>query len=210
MANAWPPMIFVARLDDAVVADVGPAFVHLRGGVQHADFGDGGVHRDQVAVVDAVVGAERAGDRVGAALLHRRRRIVGGRPQRFGAHAVLEPALHGAARARAVVAFAGPLVVAARHGVEHVRADLAGVLARPPRVHQVVGDDGQPEAGAGAFLALVADLDLGLAEIVDAAHARHVDQRRHVHAVAEVDGIRPGIEDELMVPRANDSGPCSW
>ena len=115
--------------DHAVRADLVPAVVHVGRGVQHADLGDRAVHRDEVLVVHAVVGAERPAQRVVA-----RARCVNVRAaaascfqQRCAADAVLVPALHRAARARALVALTGPLVVAPRHVVQHARADARAV-----------------------------------------------------------------------------------
>src|SRR3546814_13960724 len=83
-------------------------------------------------------------------------------PQALGAGAVARPALERAAQRRTAVDIVvlGPLVVAARHAVEHVAGDrFAGALAA---VEQVLDRGRQREAGAGVGLVLV----LGPARIV--------------------------------------------
>src|SRR5207247_411191 len=54
--------------DETIAAGVAPAVVDVGGGVEHADLADRGVHRDDVLVIDAKVGAERPAKRVGKAI----------------------------------------------------------------------------------------------------------------------------------------------
>src|SRR5690606_39121254 len=117
--------------DAAAGRRVDPALVHGAGGVQHADLGERGVQRHQVLVVDAEVGAERvaqggAGAGVGVAVVAL---VAGVGPGFLRAHAVAVPALHRAAAAGARIRLALPLVVAARHLVEHARAHAGGIGA---------------------------------------------------------------------------------
>ena len=189
-----------------------PAFVHGRRGVEHAGLGEGGVHRHQVLVVDAGVGTQRIAQGVAGALvgvgLEREARDIG--PQRFGADAVAVPGLHRAAAAGAGVALAFPFVVAARHVVEHARADRGGVGLRAPPAQQGVGDGGQAEGGAGAVAALVEHRHALCEEVFERRLGRHVDQGRLEHAVAEVGGVGPRVEDAADAGvEAGDRRRCS-
>src|SRR3546814_16625616 len=75
--------------------------------------------------------------------------VVGVRPGLLRAHAVPVPALHRAAAAGARIAFALPLVVAARHVVEHARTHAGGVGAGAARAQQGVGDRRRVVSGKG-------------------------------------------------------------
>ena len=184
--------------DDAVGAHVVPAGVHGAGDVQDADLRQRGVHRDDVLVVHAEVGAQRPAQRVGRARVGQALRVallrglVG--EQRLGAHAVLVPALHRAARAGAAVVLAGPLVVASRQLVEHARAHRHVVGHHAAAQQQVVGHRGQPEAGARALAALVEDRHAVLHVVAQRHVRRHLDQRGEVHEVAEVERVGAGVE----------------
>src|SRR3546814_961592 len=106
------------------------------------------------------------------------------------AGAVARPALERAAQRRTAVDIVvlGPLVVAARHAVEHVAGDrFAGALAA---FEPVLDVGGQREAGAGFGLGLV----LGPARI----GGQHPVARRHgdaglVQPVAQVDRVRAHV-----------------
>src|SRR5690606_33921092 len=108
-------------------------------------------------------------------------------PHALGAGAVAGPALQRAAQRRAAVdvVVLGPLVVAARHAVEHVAGDR---LARPlAAVEQVFDHCRQREAGAGVGFVLL----LGAAWV-----QRHLPVARRdrdaglVHPVAQVNRVR--------------------
>src|SRR5690606_13340808 len=193
--------------DRAAGGRVDPAVMHGARRIQHADLGEGGVHGHQVLVVDAEIGAQRvaqrrAGARLGVAVAF----AVGvagvdrrAGPGRLRTHAVPVPALHRTAAAGARIAFALPFVVAARHVVEHARADARGVGAGAARAQQGVGDGGQAERGAGAFVALVEDGHVE-GEIALQRHVGgHVDQGRLEHAVAEVRGVGARVEQARTV-----------
>src|SRR3546814_18776016 len=116
------------------------------------------MHVAHVLRRDAVVGAHRAFHRVQppvlVGLVGRLGHVELG-PQALGAGAVARPALHRAAQRRTAVDIVvlGPLVVAARHTVEHVAGDrFAGALA----AGDTVLERGRPrETGAGVGLVLV-------------------------------------------------------
>jgi hypothetical protein len=185
----------LARLDDPVLADGSPAFVHAAARVQHAGFGDRRMHGDQARVVHAEVRAQRAMRRVLDARVVEDGALLRLRPQRLRANSVLVPALHRAAAARSFVVLAGPFVVAAREVVEHVRADDGRIAPDPVRAQQIVRDGGEPEARACALLSLVEDRHLRLAVIVERSVRRHFHQRGLVHQVAEIQRIGPRVED---------------
>src|SRR5262249_4915143 len=52
-------------IDRAALTDAAPAVVDGGGGVQHADLGDRGMHRDDILVVDAQVSTQRPTKRLG-------------------------------------------------------------------------------------------------------------------------------------------------
>ncbi len=189
----------VLERDVAGRGDMVPAAVDARGGVEHADLGNGAMHGDEVFVVDAEVGAEGPGDGVGDAIGGEVARISFGRvgPDLLGADAVFVPTLHGAASARAGIVFAGPLVVAARHLVEHARADgsLDGAFAS--RAQQEVGDGGEAEAGAGALGPLVEDRGVGLPVHAEGQGGLHLGEGRNEHPVPEIEGVGAGVEDAI-------------
>ncbi len=194
--------------DAAVRGRLDPAFVYAAGGIQHAHFGERGVHRDQVLVVDTKIRAERtsrgiAGARVGIRL---ERPFPAGRvgPGLLGADAVVMPALHRAAATRSGIALAAPFVVAPCHVVEHARADARAIGAGDARAQQGMRDGRQAEGGAGALVALVEDRHAEAGVVRQRPRGRHVDQRRLEHAVAEVGGIGAGVEQALV------AGECRW
>src|SRR5690606_22880496 len=92
------------------------------------------------------------------------------------------------------IGFAHPLVVAARHLVEHARADPRGVGAGTARAQQGMGDGGEAVGGAGAFVALVEDGDVESEVALQRDVRGHVDQGRFEHAVAEVGGVGTRVE----------------
>ena len=167
--------------DQPVVADAIPALVDHRGGKERAGFGNRGVHRHEVAVVDAEVRAERPAHGVRRLLLGQRRAgLHAGHVREHGlaADAVLVPALHGAAGARPAVVFARPLVVALGHLVEHARADGLRVGDDGAAAEQVVRHGGEAEAGAGALGALVEDRHLPPPVLIERDAHGHLDERR--------------------------------
>ncbi|MCY1297120.1 hypothetical protein D9M70_465480 [compost metagenome] len=109
-------------------------------------------------------------------------------PAALQADPMLVPALHGATGAAEVVVLTGPLVVAAGHGEKHRRADLAGQSAPAA---QVVDGRRQAEAGAGAFLTLVEDVQQ-LPVRVELIRQRR--QGGGIGEVAEVHGITANIQ----------------
>ena len=205
---------FVA--DDAV-----PAPVHVRRHVHRPDL----VHRrlevgDRI-LHDPVVGAERPLRGVSGPRGVRREEpdvavLVAVGPQHVGAHAVVEPALHGAAAARPVVVLPGPLVVLPRQVIDHPRAH--GRRRRRLRAHglaeqEVVDDRRQAEAGAGALLALVEDQprlrvprQVGLDPVRRRKLRWERDERRLVDAIPEVRSIGPGVEGDRALRGLEDLG----
>src|SRR3546814_5203479 len=115
---------------------------------------------------------------------------------RLRANAVPVPALPRAAASGARIAFALPLVLAARHVVEHARTHAGGVGAGAARAQQGVGDGGQAERGAGAFVALVEDGNVDVQVALQRYVGGHVDQGWLEHAVAEVRGVGAGRSEE--------------
>jgi hypothetical protein len=182
--------------DQAAAADPLPAGMHAGGGVEDPHLCQGGVQGDDVAVVHPQVGAERALLRRQGPLAVEDAAGLAGRvgPVGLAADAVLVPAFHGAAGAGAGIVGARPFVVAARHLVEHARADLRRVGHHPAGAQQVMRHGGQAEAGAGPLAALVQHRHAGLQVFVEVAPQRHLDQRRLVEPVAEIDGVGPRIE----------------
>ena len=193
------------------VRDGIPTPVHVGRHVHGADLVDGRLEIGDRILHDPVVGAERplrgiggplgvGRDELGVAVL------VAVRPELVGAHAVVEPALHGAAAARSLVVLAGPLVVLAGEVVDHARAHRRrrgrlGEDGLPEE--QVVDDGGQPESGAGSLLALVEDQpglrvlrQVGLDPLRWRVLMGQRDERRLVDAIAEVRPIRTGIEGD--------------
>jgi len=197
--------------DVALGVDIVPALVHRGRRIQDADLGQRAVHRDQVLVVDAQVGAQRPAQRVRGAGLGqsaRQRRGVLVLPLFLAAHAVLLPALHRAAGAGAAVGLARPFVVAARHLVQHARADRRLVGHHLAPLQQEVGHCRQAEAGAGAFLALVQHRNAP-AQVIGQWNVRgHFDQRGLEHAVAKVQRVAPRGElaRHLAAGAAGDEG----
>ena len=190
----------VLRARHGVVAQQGfPAGMGEGAGVQRADLVDGHVHVAQRARVDAVVGAERALDRVGppvfAGVGHRCGHFEPG-PEPGTAGAVAQPALERAAQGgagvgvdAAIVVVLGPFVVAPGHAVEHVWGDRFDLAAG---AHQQVFDHHRQRiAGAGAGAALVEHRpQLGwVAQIL-----RGRGHRRLVFPVAQVHRIRAHVE----------------
>jgi hypothetical protein len=83
---------------------------------------------------------------------------------------------------------ARPLVVLARHLVEHARADAAIEVAR---LQEEIDDRGEGEAGAGALVALVQDLGYRVDVDQDVGQRR---ERRLIEPVADVDAIGHRVE----------------
>jgi hypothetical protein len=102
---------------------------------------------------------------------------------------------HGAARGRALVVFAGPLVVALREVVHHPGADLVLTRIHRTRGKEIVGDRGEAESGACAFGALIEHRHLVLAIVGEPSLRRDLDERRDVHLIPEVEGV--AARDEL-------------
>ena len=188
-----------------------PAVVCIGRHEHRADVDDGRLQVDHRAAVDAVVNAQRPARRVelpAAARAHEHGRAgvrepIG--PGLGGAHAMLVPALQGAAATGAVVVDAGPLVVALGQLVEHARAHRqegnAHLVLDVARPQQVVGDRGQAEAGAGARAPLVEHQPLGHIARHEAAHVgleridrRQRRERRAVGQVAEIEPVGAGVE----------------
>jgi hypothetical protein len=144
-------------LDHAVAADLFPAVVHGRGDVEDPNLADRRMHRDQILVIHAQVGAERTARRVAIPFAIGNPPLDVGGPAAQCARAVLLPPFHRAAGTRAFVVLAGPFVVAARHVVEHPRAHFAAVGHHLPRAKQIVNDGGETESRARAFASLVED-----------------------------------------------------
>ena len=158
------------------------------------------VHIGHRAHVDAVVGAEGAAHGLVPPV------VIGGRrglrhrfgpPQLGAANAVLEPALHRAAQARAGVLLdrARELVVAARHRVDHEGGD--GRLLRAEVAAAEVGDDRRErEAGAGVGALLVQDRQRDLPVRMHPVRGwpRH---RRQVAPVAQVELVGDDVALEL-------------
>src|SRR3546814_7767128 len=69
-----------------------------------------------------------------------------------------------------------------------------GVGAGAARAQQGVGDGGQAERGAGAFVALVEDGNVDVQVALQRYVGGHVDQGWLEHAVAEVRGVGAGVE----------------
>ena len=186
--------------DEAVGFHRTPALVDDRGGVEDAGLGDRAVHGDEILVIDAEVGTERAVLGIGEAFAGEIAvclvEEVG--PFAGGADAAFVPALHGAAGAGPFVGLAGPLVIALGHFIEHARANRWQVGTIPAGFEQMVGHGGKAEAGAGTFLALVEDAGLELEETVEGAGGRDFDEGWNIHLVPEIDRVAAGGENATV------------
>ena len=182
-----------------------PAVVADRARIEDAGLDEAHVHIGHRAHVDAVVGAERAAHGLVPPV------VIGGRrglrhrfgpPQLGAADAMLEPALHRAAQARAGVLLdrTGELVVAARHRVDHEGGD--GRLLRAEVAAAEVGHHRRErEAGAGVGVLLVEDRQRDL-RIRPHPLRRRPRHRRQVAPVAQVELVRDDVALELARPGA--------
>ncbi len=172
-----------------------PAGVNHERGVEDARLGQRRVHVADIAMHDAIVGPAGRELRFRGDVV---RQVLGAvqlvGPRSAAGRPVRHPALHRPAGGRALVGFAGPLVVAAGHLIQHPRTD------RPPlieRRQQVAGRElkvdhrRQGETRAGPFLAL----------IQNDGHPRTIHhlvrqrlERRLVEPVADIDPVRHGVE----------------
>ena len=153
-----------------------PARVHVSRDIDGPDLRDCALHVGDAVDGDPIIDAERAFGGIRLPGLERRwwrfppclaarlaRRCAMHRPQAFPAHAVVEPALHGAAAARSFVVLARPFVVAPRQRIEHPRTDardrtrcMAGRRAQHGLVEEQIVDHGAKTGpGAGALLPLI-------------------------------------------------------
>ncbi len=174
-----------------------PAGMAAGAAIEDADLVQGGVHVGDVVGVDAVVGAERTPYRIEPPVFARPRALLrhghAGVPQGLGAGAMLEPALQGAAQARAFVFDrARELVVAARHRVEHVGRHH-GRLVPAGSPQQVLDHARERKARAGIGRALVLDGQCDGGEERGGRGDRDIGPER---PVAEVDRIGPGDPHE--------------
>ncbi len=174
--------------DRVVLGNLVPAFVHPGHDVENPDLGQRAVHGREILGADPEIGAERPRQRIHRPLVGQHADIVADLvgPQSFSAHAMLAPALHRAAAARALVLLAGPFVVALRYLVEHPRADHRLVALDLAAAQQVMGDRREAEAGAGRLVALIEDRHAIRAIRVDWNAQRHLDQRRRIHPIAKI------------------------
>jgi hypothetical protein len=119
---------------------------------------------------------------------------------------MLVPRLQRATAARAVVIFAGPLVVESRQVIQHARTDRSLTRAPVAAVErnapvQIVHHACEAESGARAFLALI-EHQSGFAVarqqpadvIVVRPLLRQGDHVRGVLAIAQVETVGAGVE----------------
>ena len=177
------------RLAAPDAAPAEPAVVADGARVEHADVVQGDVHVRHGSSVDPIVGAERAAGGVQPPVvlgLRGRPGHVRAVPQIEATDAVLVPALHGAAQARAgVLGGAGKLVVAAGHRVEHERRHRRR-LRIAMLAEQEIHDAREREAGARVRLPLI---EHGQLELGRHLGRRRLVQHRNVGSVAQVQAI---------------------
>src|SRR5690606_20536850 len=189
-----------------------PAIVYGRRNIDGADLIDRRLHVADVFGIDAVIRTERASGRIavpaGVGLKELHIALAGAiGPQRLRAGAVAMPALLRAATAGAFVILAGPFVVDAREVVKHARADRVdiGDLVAVVAPLQIIDHGGQPEAGAGAFVALIQDetfrilLDLRQHQFNAGKTIRQRNELGLVHAIAQVDAIGAGVKGSSVL-----------